>query len=122
VEPARREARAVIVDRLAHELAELDPLALELDLAARDPRDVEQVVDQPRHVRDLALDDRARVDRLLAVRLDVIEDEQAAADRAEWVAQLVREHREEIVLAAARLAQRLLGARELRLARCSVMS
>ena len=40
------EQRARHLDRLGDDLGQLDRLALELDLAARDARDVEQIVDQ----------------------------------------------------------------------------
>jgi hypothetical protein len=40
-------------------VAQVDALAPQLDLARRDARDVEQVVDHARQMRDLALDDAA---------------------------------------------------------------
>ena len=74
VEPQRRlggsehvelGAAASISGRLvstarSHDRRQLDALAAQLDLAARDARHVEQVVDQPHQVVDLALDDLAR--------------------------------------------------------------
>ena len=42
------EQRARDLDRLRDRVAQIDGRPLELDLAARDPRDVEQVVDQVR--------------------------------------------------------------------------
>src|SRR5262249_51694381 len=53
------ECGAMIIGGLARELDEIEPLAAELDLAAGDPRDVQQVIDDPCQVRDLALDDLA---------------------------------------------------------------
>ena len=73
--------------------SELEPLALQLDLAAGDARDVEQVVDEPRQVPDLAVDDRLRPARLLAAGRGALEDVEAVADGRERVAQLVGEHR-----------------------------
>ncbi len=53
-----------------HGRAELHALAPQLDLAARDARDVQQVVDQPHQVPDLALDDRpARASRRPRMRM-----------------------------------------------------
>ena len=62
------EHRAVVLERAAHDRAQLEPLALELDLVPRDPRDVEEVVDERRELRDLPLDDRAGLPGLLGVR------------------------------------------------------
>ena len=73
-----------------------------------DARDVEQVVDHAREVRDLALDDAGarRVARAVAARHHL----ERGDDRRERIAQLVAEHREELVLRAVRdlgLAQRV---------------
>jgi len=61
------------------------------------------------HLRDLAVDRRAHLFRLRAVRRDPLQDVQADADRRERVAELMGEHAEELVLPPVRLAQRLLG-------------
>ena len=53
----------------------------------------------------LAADHLERAPGLAAARLRSIEDVEAVPDRRERVAQLVREHREELVLAAVRLLQ-----------------
>jgi hypothetical protein len=72
VEPhaAPREELAMVVRRAARELPEVDALSLALEphLAAGDPRDFEQIVDEPRRVVDMALDDRVRAPRLLPSR------------------------------------------------------
>ena len=92
------EQRAGHLDRLRDHLGELDELGLQLDLAARDARDVEQVVDQPRQVVDLALDDGALALRArLAAQPHQLQRRQ---DRRQRVAQLVAEHRQELVLRA----------------------
>jgi len=86
------------LDRTRDCRRQLERLLAQLDLAARDARDVEQVVDEPHHVLDLALEDilRARVDTLHAHHL------QRGHDGREGVAELVSEHREELVLDACR--------------------
>ena len=53
------EERTGNLDRLGDDLGNLDDLFLEFHLSSRDPRDVEQVVHQPRQVSDLAFDDGA---------------------------------------------------------------
>jgi hypothetical protein len=46
-DPARFEAGRVIFDRVPRKVAEIDRFAMEIDPAARDPRDVQQVIDDP---------------------------------------------------------------------------
>ena len=96
------------LERARDHVAQVDTLAAQLDLARGDARDVEQIVDHAREVRDLALDDAplARIGRLVAPRHDL----ERGDDRRERVAQLVAEHGEELVLGAVRdlgLAQRV---------------
>ena len=97
---ALHEPGALVLGRAMRELVQIEPLALELDLPVRDARDVEQIVDEPRQLPHLPMEDRLRSRRLLAARRGVIEEVQAVADGRERVAQLVREHREELVLLA----------------------
>ena len=85
--------------------ADLDRLPLQLDLAARDARDVEQIVDQPRQVARLPLDQRALLDEdLLALQAHQVQRRQ---DRRQRVAQLVPEQRHEFVLGAVGLVRGL---------------
>ena len=67
--------------------------------AAIDARDIQQIVDQARELRRLALDDLLRAARVLSVLRRVVEDVEAGADGRERVAELVRQHRHELVLA-----------------------
>ena len=72
----------------------------QLHLSASDAGHVEQIVDQPHDVLDLALDDAA-----LAVGADdaaQIHQLQRREDRRQRIAQLVPEHRQEFVLRAVR--------------------
>src|SRR5262249_31754125 len=50
VNTARFEAHAMVIHGAAHQISELQAFGFELDLAARNARDVEQIVDQARHV------------------------------------------------------------------------
>ena len=70
---------------------------LQPDAAARDARHVQQVVDQPRHVLDLAFDDRALALGAGALALHHV---QRADDGRQRVAQLVPQHGQELVLGA----------------------
>ena len=92
------EQRAGHLDRFRDHLGHLDDLGLELDAAAGDAGDVEQVVDQPREMVHLALDDGAFALRTrLAAQLHQL---QRREDRRQRIAQLVSEHRQELVLRA----------------------
>ena len=94
---------------LCHDVDQIHGPPLEIDRAARDARDVEKIVEQPSLVADLALDDLAApLDRRRIVRLDM-EHVGGGQDRRQRVPELVRQHREELVL----VADRVLGAAEL---------
>jgi hypothetical protein len=76
---------------------------LQLDLALRDARHVEQVVDEPHEVRELPRDELARrLDRrdLLGVPGEQVN---RAHHRRQGIAQLVRQHREELVFSTVAL-------------------
>ena len=95
--------------QLDHRL-QLDRLLLEHDLAAGDPRDVEQVVDHPRHLLDLVLDHLDRPLEVGAAQALDLHDLDGVADRGQGIAQLVGEHGEELVLAPVGLPEGLLHA------------
>src|SRR3569623_3476249 len=88
------------LDGLADQRRELHGPTIELDLVAGNARDIEQVVDQTREVLDLAFDDPVLAcPRAVALQLHQLN---GGEDRRERVAQLVAEHREEVVLRAVR--------------------
>ncbi len=104
--PRRVGQRAARLDRALDRSIDLDRLLAQRDLAAADPADVEQVVDQPRQLGQLPVDDAARpFVRGIAVRLDAHQVERIA-DRRQRIAQLVPEHREKFVHLALALLQR----------------
>src|SRR4029079_13362516 len=82
-----------------------DPLP-EMDLALRDPREVEEVVHEPRQLMDLPVDDVGRPPDLGDRRALHLEDVHRVADGCQRGPQLVGEPREELVLPALGLAQR----------------
>jgi len=65
---------AVVLDRPADQLVEVHRLLFKPDLAARDPRDVEKIVDQTGQVRNLALDHRFSTLDLLAIAANMLKD------------------------------------------------
>src|SRR5205814_2904210 len=89
------EQRARQLDALRHDVRHLDWAPLQLDLAARDARYVEQVVDQVHEVPHLALDDRTLSTSAHAVaHLHELECRQ---DRCERVSELVAEERQKFL-------------------------
>ena len=84
-------------DRRPRRVAQIDRSLPQHDAAARDARDVEQVVEQPRHVVGLARDDRARLAAGVVGPLRVVEHAGGAEDRGQRIAQLVRQHRQELL-------------------------
>ena len=106
------EQRARRFHRDADDGLEVDVVLLELELAARDARHVEQVVEQQRHALHLARDDFAAPLALAVVGRVRIEDAHGVANGRERIAQLVRQRGEELVLAPVGLEQRALGVLE----------
>ena len=85
--------------------------AAEPDLARGDPRDVEQVIDRPGHVPKLPLmTPSIRRGAGLAVVAQHFEHLHGVGDGGQGVAQLVGEHRQELVLTAVVLLQLFLVA------------
>src|SRR5262249_42390097 len=89
------EEEAIIFDRPAHQRTEIEALALEENLAARDPRGIEQIVDEPRQLIDLPFDHHERALGLLAARSRTVQNVEAVADGRERIPELVRKHRQE---------------------------
>ena len=81
-------------------------------LAVRDARDVQQVVDQVRHVLHLAFDDFAGRAHAVGIARREAQQRCGGGDRRQRVAQFVRERRQEPVLALVGVAQRVLAAFE----------
>ena len=103
---AKLEERARHLDRLGDDVTDLDGLGPELDLAARDARDIEQIVDQPDQVSGLALDDRPLfLEHRFAAQAHEL---QRGQHRRQGIAKLVSQHRQELVLRAIG-ARRLVG-------------
>ena len=104
---ARRfQRRRVRFERVGQHLAQVDPFHLQHHLAVVDAGDVEQVVDQVDHVRDLPLHHGAHAGRGHRVVGADAQHVDAVADRRERIAQFVRQHGEELRLAAVGFAQR----------------
>src|SRR3546814_19142852 len=82
---------------------------MQIQLAARHARNFEQIIDQPRQVADLALHHLTEACSLRLSGEPRPQDVQGVADRRERIAQLVREDRQEFVLALIVEAQTLFG-------------
>src|SRR5262245_42732414 len=100
-----REERAMVLNGAANELGEIEWFELQSDLAARDARDIEQVVEKAGEMVDLAADGISRLPILRAVRHGAIEDKEAVGDRRERVSEFMRQGGKELVLMPVRLAE-----------------
>ena len=85
------------------------PLHPQRQLAPGQPRDVEQVVEQPRHLLGLPADDAVAPGDLGIARLEMAQHVDGVADRRQRIAQLVRQGGDEVVLLLVGDAQDLLG-------------
>ncbi len=86
---------------------EAQRLALQHHAAARDARHVEQIVDEVREVAGLPFDHLARAAHRRRIGDALGEHVGDVADRRQRIAQFVRQHGEELVLAPIGFAQRL---------------
>ena len=77
----------------------VEGLYLKLDLAASDARDIEEIVDQSDEMVDLPGDDIAGPEHAFLLEIEHLEQLGGGADGCQRVAQLVGEHRQELVLA-----------------------
>ena len=92
------EQRARHFDGLRDDFRNLDEIGFQFDLAARDPRHVEKIVDQPRQVGDLAFDHGAGALGFLGpLQLHQL---QRGDNGRQRIAKLVPQHGEELVLRA----------------------
>jgi hypothetical protein len=103
--PAMIEERHRGLDRARDHVAEVERVAPQLDRAARDPRDVRQIVEQAAELPRLAIEHVDRARRLRPADAET-EELDGVPDRRQGVAELVREHGEELVLGALLLAER----------------
>jgi hypothetical protein len=82
---------------------EVDVLLREGDLALHDPRDVQQIVQQAGHLLGLPPDHREGVGERAPCGRQPAEDAGGVLDRAQRIAEFVRQHRQELIPLADRL-------------------
>ena len=104
---AFHDAGPARLDRRVHDLGQFDAFFAKLQPVARDATHVQQVIDESGQVSHLTIDDAARPLQLGRARIRHLQDLNGVPDRRQRIAQLVREHRDEFVLATVGLAQRL---------------
>jgi len=93
-----------------NDFGEIDHLHAQLQRAARDARNIQQVFQQQRHVLHLS-DNHIAAPALLRLRCRrSFENECGLADRCEWITQFMGEGRKEFILAAIGFAKRNLRA------------
>ncbi len=102
------DQRPVRLDGTADDGGDFHGLQPQLDSAGGDPRDLQQVVDEPHHVIDLPLQhfQHAIGSRVVAARQP--QDIERIADRRQRIAELVGQRRQKLVLAAVSLKEGLL--------------
>lgn len=93
------EQWAAQLQRVVQHLAQVDGAHVRLDLAARDARDLHEVVDQPHHVVDLAPHHVVVAHRLVGSRPLALEQRQRGLQRRQRIAQLVRQRGQKFGLA-----------------------
>ena len=108
--PARLDQRARLFDGMGDHGIHVLRHAVQRDLAARDARDIEQVVHQARHVAHLAPDHGAGAAHAVAIEAGQLHQFGRSADGGERIAQFVRQHGEKFILAPVRVLQRFLRA------------
>ena len=89
------------IDRLdgtAQDVLQEDRLTAQLDATAGDARNVEQVIHQSRQMGHLPFDARHRLGSLRVRSHGARQHLARIADGSEWIAQLVRQHRQKLVL------------------------
>ena len=84
--------------RVRDSRGEIDRLFTKLDLSAGDPRDIEQIFEQPRQVPHLAIDNLPGLLHMGIAGFAHADDLRRDSDRREGVAQLVSQHRQKLVL------------------------
>ena len=87
------------------DLGDVDRLELEVDLALGDARYVEQIVDQAHELLQLTADDVLCPRELRGIDIALLQHVHGVGDRRKRVAQLVREHRQKLVLAPVLLVE-----------------
>ena len=90
---------------LGDDVPQVDFLQIQRDASARDSGDVEKIVEQAGHVRDLAADHIVRALDDGALLAEALEQLERRAHGRERIAQLVGEHRQELVFLAGGLGQ-----------------
>jgi hypothetical protein len=100
------------LDSISGRAVEIDRFHLEIEASAGDSRNIQKIIEQQRHSVHLPRNDRPRPLALFLLDVIRLEKLHGMADRSQWIAQLVRECGEELILAPVRFAQRLFRALE----------
>jgi hypothetical protein len=93
-------------DGVGDGVAQIDARPAQLDLPARDARHLKQIVDQPDEMLRLTVDHAEELaTAAVALRRFALQHIDGVADRRERIAQLMRQRRQKLILAAIGLAQ-----------------
>ena len=94
-------------ERIFHDAVQCQTLSDEVDSSTGDAGDFHQIVNEPRHLRDLSFDDPACLALDWVLVLLEAQEMHGVGDRCERVAEFMTEHRQELVLAAMKISQSL---------------
>ena len=108
LEVAGIDGRTVGLDGAPDDGRQRRRLGAQLDLSGGDARDIQQIVDEADHVAHLTLHHRAHALRESRLTLRALQQLDTGTNRNEWIAQLVGQHGNELILAAIGFAQLLL--------------
>ena len=103
--PPFEDERAHVVEHVFGELAGFHAFPFQFDLARRNARHVEEVVDESNQVLELSAHHAVKLVDLRFVGTACVEQVQRVAQRGQRIAQLVRQHREEIIFSSVRFAR-----------------
>ena len=103
------ESQLMILDGVAHQLGQVEPLRMQHHFPSLDTRDVQQIRQDPGKVVDLPLDHAQGLSRCLAILGGHLQDLQAVADGGQGVPQFMGQHGQKGILAAVGFPKRFLG-------------
>ena len=103
----RIDQRSAGFDGARQHVAQVDGLLVDDELSARHAVDVEQFIDDARQVLALAVDGLAHGLDERIIEIAAPHERHGIANRCEWIAQFVRQHRDELVHSLRSVGERL---------------
>src|SRR5229473_1891092 len=118
--PAGIKQRLADLDRSANRLGNFQGFLLELNLAARNPRDVQKIVDQAGEMPHLPLDNRLGPVQPVGIRTHASQQLGRISDRRQRITQFMAQHRKKFVLVPIRILKLLIQLRIVQSDSCTI--